>query len=120
MYEFKGVVTKVGDVQSFASGFTKRDLVVEEDRPGEWKNVVAFSFKKNNCSLLDTVKVGSRVKIGFAVDGRAWQDPRTGAVRYFNDLTALKLDVEGATEVPPPAAPAETPGESLDDGGLPF
>ena len=30
MYEFTGKVKAVGEVQTFASGFTKRELVVEE------------------------------------------------------------------------------------------
>ena len=46
MYEFPGKVKTVGEVQTFASGFTKRELVVEEEREGNWPNVVAFTFKK--------------------------------------------------------------------------
>ena len=46
MYEFTGKVKTVGEVQMFASGFTKRELVVEEEREGNRPNVVAFTFKK--------------------------------------------------------------------------
>ena len=124
MYEFTGKVKIVGELQTFASGFSKRELVVEEDRDGKWPNVVAFSFKKDIVVLLDGISAGARVKVGFAVDGREWTDPKTGTVRYFSDLTALRLErLDGAVAVPEPAIPDEVPVDSDDlgdDGKLPF
>lgn len=38
MYEFTGKIKTIGEVQTFASGFTKRELVVEEEREGRVKN----------------------------------------------------------------------------------
>jgi len=106
MYELIGVVKKVGELQTFASGFTKQDLVVEEDKAGSWKNVVAFSFKKDNVEKLRSIAEGMRVKVGFAIDGREWTDPKTGKVKYFSDLTALRLEVAGRDPgVPEPAVP---------------
>ena len=120
MYDFTGKVTAIGELQTFASGFTKRELVVEEEREGNWPNVVAFAFKKDNVAKLDGVKPGMRVKVGFAVDGREWTDPKTGKVRYFSDLTALRLEqLDGAVQVPEPAAPSSLPSEP-DDGDMPF
>ena len=104
MYEFKGVVKSVGEVQTFASGFTKRELVVIEDKEGSWQNVVAFTFKKDNVSKLDGIEPGTHVTIGFAVDGREWNDPKTGKTRCFCDLTALKLEVADSGDASAPAA----------------
>ena len=124
MYEFTGKVKVVGELQTFASGFTKRDLVVEEERAGNWPNVVAFAFKKDNAAKLDGIVPGLRVKVGFAVDGREWADPKTGKVRYFSDLTALRLDrLDGEMPVPEVAVPDDVTvdNDNLDgDGKLPF
>ena len=121
MYEFTGKVKTVGELQTFASGFTKRELVVEEEREGKWPNVVAFAFKKDNVVKLDGVKPGMRVKVGFAVDGREWTDPKTGKVRYFSDLTALRLDcLDGAEGVPEPAEPNNLPPDPDDEIEMPF
>ena len=121
MYEFTGKVKVVGELQTFASGFSKRDLVVEEERDGRWPNVVAFSFKKDNAALLDGMSPGARVKVGFAVDGREWTDPKTGKLRYFSDLTALRLErLDGAVEVPEPAVPDNVTSERDDDPEIPF
>ena len=128
MYEMSGTVKKIGDIQTFASGFSKRELILEEEKDSKWPNVVAFTFKKEGMSKIENLKAGDRVKVGFAVDGREWTDPRTGAVRYFTDLTGLF--VEPLAEAP--AAPTEAeapassspfmtePGPSVDDEDLPF
>ena len=121
MYEFIGKVKAVGELQTFASGFSKRELVVEEERDGRWPNVVAFSFKKDNAALLDGMSPGARVKVGFAVDGREWTDPKTGKLRYFSDLTALRLErLDGAVEVPEPAVPDNVTSGRDDDPEIPF
>ena len=82
--------------------------------------MVAFAFKKDNVAKLDGVRPGMRVKVGFAVDGREWTDPKTGKARYFSDLTALRLEqLDGTVQVPEPADPNSLLPEP-DDGDMPF
>ena len=122
MYEFIGTVKKVCDTMTFASGFTKRDLVVEEEKDSQWPNIVAFTFKKDNTAKLEGISEGQRVKIGFGIDGREWTDPKTGNVRYFTDLTAWRLDVldnGGGSNAPADDFIPEEPLQDL-DGDIPF
>jgi hypothetical protein len=119
LFDYTGVVEEVFPVQTFSSGFTKRDLIVgnDVDSPSKYPNPVKFSFKKDNCSLLDTVSKGQRVKVHFAVDGRRWEGPK--GVQYFVDLTGLKIDVmnaDGSSTEPVPA-PAE-PDFAMDAGDI--
>lgn len=125
IYEYTGVVEKILPLQTFNSGFTKRDIVLTDDigQESKWPNHIAFTFKKDNANVLNTVKEGQRAKIRFAIDGREWTNPQ-GQVKYFTDLTGLKLEIVnadgGSTEaVPAPADSAEfsDPGE-VDD--MPF
>ena len=87
IYEYTGVVEKVLQLQSFASGFTKRDVVMTDDVGAEskWPNHIAFTFKKDAASMLDTVREGQRAKIRFAIDGREWTNPQ-GQVKYFTSV----------------------------------
>ena len=145
MYEYQGMVEEVGPVQTIGTnGFTKRDLIVDNDIDSDnrYPNPVKFSFKRMNCALLDPIQKGMRVKVRFAIDGRRW-DGGTRGTQYFVDLTGVKIDVIGAdgnvvapgapasavpgvaapvagAPVPPPAAPAssDTTGEFVDD--VPF
>ena len=117
IYEYTGVVEKILPVQTFASGFSKRDVVMTDDvgQGGQWPNHIAFTFKKDNTALLNNVQKGQRAKVRFAIDGRVWQDPKTGKNRYFTDLTALKLELldgEGSSTEPMPE-PAEVPPDVL-------
>jgi len=113
IYEYTGVVKKVQPTQTFNSGFTKRELVLTDDidSTSRFPNVIAFTFKKDNCSLLDSVQEGQRVKVRFAIDGREWTNPQ-GQVKYFTDLTALKIEIlsgDGSSVEPMP-----TPAEAAD------
>ena len=125
MYEITGKVKRIGEPKTFASGFSKRELVIDAgDRDGK-ENSLMFQFKKDNAKLLDGVGFGAKVKISFAIDGREWPVPKTNEVKCFCDLTALKLEVleKGAT-VPPPQKkhPTTPPGsiDQIDDGDVPF
>lgn len=110
MYDYQGVVEEIFDTVTFPSGFTKREIVIgnDIDSPSRYPNPVKFSFKKDNCALLDGLSKGQRVKVHFAIDGRRWEGPK--GVQYFVDLTGLKIEVINAdgssTEpVPAPAVP---------------
>lgn len=125
IYEYTGVVEKILATQTFASGFSKRDIVMTDDVGADTKypNHIAFTFKKDNATVLDTVREGQRAKIRFAIDGREWTNPQ-GQVKYFTDLTGLKLEVlnaDGSSTEPVPA-PAEPdfPENAGDVEDLPF
>ena len=49
IYEYTGIVETVCELQTFASGFTKQDLVLTDDNDVQTKypNHIAFSFKKD-------------------------------------------------------------------------
>lgn len=120
IFEYTGQVEEIGQTQSFGSnGFTKREVIIG-DPNAKYPNPVKFTFKKDNCSLLDGVKKGDNAKIRFAVDGRRWDGPR--GTQYFVDLTALKIEILNAdgssTEpIPAPVEADELP-EDIDD--MPF
>ena len=123
-FDYTGVVEEVLPVQTFASGFTKRDVIIgnDVDSPSKYPNPVKFSFKKDNCSLLDGVKKGQRAKIHFVIDGRRWDGQK--GVQYFVDLTGLKIEVLNADgsstgPVPAPAEP-DMPADVGDLDDMPF
>lgn len=90
-YEYTGTVKKIGEVQTFPSGFSKREIVVtsEEDR---YPQDVSFEFLKEKADLLNPISEADRVKITFDIGGREYNG------RYFNNLKGWrieKLDDEG-------------------------
>jgi len=125
LYDYTGVVEEVGQTQSFGSnGFTKREVIVGNDIDSEsrYPNPVKFTFKKNNCSLLDGISKGQRVKVRFAIDGRRWEGQK--GVQYFVDLTGLKIEVvnaDGSSNEPLPVPPEpDIPAGVEDIDDMPF
>ena len=59
IYDYVGIVETVCELQTFASGFTKRDLVLTDDNDVQTKypNHIAFTFKKDNTALLNNVQI---------------------------------------------------------------
>ena len=108
-FDYTGIVEEVLPVQTFSSGFTKRDLILgdENNALSKYPSYVKFTFKKDNCSLLDGLRKGDKTKVHFVIDGRKWEGPK--GVQYFVDLTGLKLEVVGSdgTSTEPVPAPAE-------------
>ena len=85
LYEMTGKIKLISDIQTFPSGFTKRQFVVttEGDR---FPQDIAMNFKKERCAVLDDFKAGERVKATFALSGREWNG------KYFVDIDAIKLE----------------------------
>ena len=109
--KMQGEVKEVGDLQTFSSGFQKRELVIVEiDEKAKYPPTIPFVFKKDKVSLLDGIKVGDKVAIDYVFSSRAWEDPKTGKTRYFVSFDALKVKVTYS-------APCGEQPASQDDGG---
>ena len=92
--KMQGEVKEVGDLQTFSSGFQKRELVIVEiDEKAKYPPTIPFVFKKDKVSLLDGIKVGDKVAIDYVLSSRDWEDPKTGKTRYFVSFDALKVKV---------------------------
>ena len=118
-----GTLSLIGATQSFGSnGFTKREIVVQEDGM-KYPNPVKFTLKKDHCALADNYHEGDQVTVTASINGRKWTNPKTQKDQYFVDLEAYKIE-SGAggnakNEVPAPAVP-DVNVDMSDDGDVPF
>ena len=98
-FEVSGKVLEVGDVQEFASGFTKREVIVEASKKAdEFSNPVCVTLKKEMCEKADALRVGDGVTVEGFVEGRRWE--KDGKVRYFIDLSAKSIMVTDKAAAP--------------------
>lgn len=120
-YDLTGKVKLVQDPQTFASGFTKREVVVTVE-DGKYPQDINLEFLQDKVSLLDNVSEGQEIKVSFDIRGREYKG------RYFNNLVGWRIETVGE-EGAAPAAPAaddrppvpddsEAPGDFDDD--IPF
>ena len=117
MYELTGKIRRIGEQQTFASGFVKREVVVEQPGGERGPVPVPVVFKGDDVALVDSLVKGAEIKVGFSIEGREWQDPKTGRLRCFCDLTAHAVDVTAGA---PTADELKGTVEGAEDGEMPF
>jgi len=113
--EVQGKIKVIGEVQTFGTDFTKRQLVVTTDE--QYPQTISIDFVKDKCSLLDNYSIGQDVKVSINLGGREWVNPQ-GETKYFNSITGWRIEkVETAPDVPLPPV-QNVSNEEPDD--LPF
>lgn len=90
--ELQGTVKKIYDLQTFASGFQKRELILTTEE--QYPQPISIDFLQDKIDLLDNIKEGDSVKIGINIRGREWTSPQ-GEVKYFNSITGWRIEKVG-------------------------
>ena len=94
MYETSGKLKWIGEVQSFASGFTKREFVLTT-AADKYPQDLKFEIVKDKCALLDPFEVGQDVAVSFDIRGNEYNG------KYFVNLSCWRIQgSEGASVAP--------------------
>lgn len=116
-YDLTGKVKLIQAVQTFDSGFTKREMVViVED--GKYPQEINLEFVQDKVRLLDNVQVGQEVTVTFDIRGREYNG------RYFNNLQGWKIatshDATAYSSEGASFAPTDFAQPDFDDNDIPF
>lgn len=84
MYEAVGKIKLINDVQSFPSGFSKREFVVTTSSD-KYPQDLKFEVVKDKCSLLDSFEAGQDVQVTFDIRGNEYNG------KYFVNLSCWKI-----------------------------
>ena len=109
--EITGTVAHVGEVERFASGFTKRTVVLDEQR-GQYADCVAFTLTKERAELVTPAMKGSRLTVGGYVKSRSWTNPKTNETKWFTEAEAITVrpaDAQAPAETHAPYAYGDAP-----------
>ncbi len=92
----RGPLVAILETQSFASGFRKRQFVVEnkDEKEAKWDQPICFEFHKDNCDKLDYFEVGDEVEVTADVQGNEHNG------KHYVSLRAWKLVKLGADGEP--------------------
>lgn len=101
--ELQGTVKKVGETQTFASGFQKREMILLTN--DQYPQNISIEFLSDKIDLLNNVSEGEGVKVGININGRLWTNPQ-GEEKCFNSIIGWRIEkVSGEntnTEAPQP------------------
>jgi hypothetical protein len=113
MYEMQGSVKWIGETQSFASGFTKREFVVTSAHD-KYPQDIKFEVVKDKCPVLDQFSVGQDVTVSFDIRGNEYNG------KYYVNLACWKLQAgggDGAAPAPRRAAAGGSAPAAASRGG---
>ncbi len=116
-YDLTGKVKLIQPVQTFGSGFTKREMVVlVED--GKYPQEINLEFVQDKVGLLDNLQAGQEVMVTFDIRGREHNG------RYFNNLQGWKISTLGGetsvTASGPRPFPLDGTRADFDADDIPF
>ena len=83
-FELEGTLKQIFDTQTFASGFAKREFVVEVP-DGKYPQMLKFECVKDKIAMLDGVRIGDPVKVAFDIRGSEYKE------RFYVNLNAWKI-----------------------------
>lgn len=87
--ELQGTVKKLGEIQSFASGFQKREMILLTQE--QYPQPISIEFLGDKLALLDYISEGEEVKVSINIRGREWTNPQ-GEVKYFNSINGWRIE----------------------------
>lgn len=85
-YELEGEIKLIDEVQTFGSGFQKREFVVTTNE--KFPQDIKLECTKDKIELLDGLGVGDRVKVSFNLRGNEYKN------RYYVNLQAWRIESE--------------------------
>ncbi|PQA91279.1 protein of unknown function [Chryseobacterium piscicola] len=117
--ELQGTVKKISEVQSFASGFQKREMVILTQE--QYPQPINIEFLQDKINLLDNISEGENVKIGINIRGREWVSPQ-GETKYFNSITGWRVEkvMDGNSAEPTHATPSQSTATPATSNTNPF
>ncbi|MFT5466803.1 MAG: single-strand DNA-binding protein [Verrucomicrobiales bacterium] len=87
-FEIDGKIHQIDDIQTFNSGFSKREFVVEVE-DGKFPQMLKFECVKDKTALTDGHGVGDVVKVSFDIRGNEYNG------RYYVNLNAWRVEKSG-------------------------
>ena len=119
-----GKLIVIGHIQTFSSGFTKREIVI--DTGGEYPQQIAFELIKDKTSAVDGYQIGTPLTVHYNLRGNEYNG------RYYTNLQAWRLEPDaGGSQQPQqqynptntqdkPVAPSLQTNEPNQNDDIPF
>lgn len=109
---FVGHIAFIGEPENVGKKkpFYKRTFVVDDTDDDRYDNPVPFELTQSDINLIDGYKVGDEVKVQYYLNGRAWNDPKSGKTRYF--LSAKVVQIAPLSGVGEGGTDAETDADA--------
>ena len=103
-YDITGELHAVEAVQTFPSGFVKREIVIKTADNPQYPQFIKLELHKDRVKAVDGMSVGDTVEAAFDLQGREHNG------KYYTSLICWKIKATASGAVP--AGDADTPDDS--------
>ena len=110
----KGRIKRHGEVQTFASGFQKQEVVISPNPEGDYPDYFPVELLKDKAEAMDAVKAGTLVEVDCYLGGREYNG------RFYLSLKYAGHRVTDPVQDAPALVQPTAPAPAADDEGLPF
>ena len=104
--ELSGTLEAKYETKEFASGFKKREFVINTG--GDYPQAIKVEAHKDNITKLDSINVGDSITCSININGRLWEG------NYYNNIVAWKINTGVSSSQNKPVA------AHVEDEDLPF
>jgi hypothetical protein len=108
MYEMSGKLKWIGEAQTFASGFIKREFVVTTNHD-KYPQDIKFEVVKEKCPQLDPLELNQDVSVSFDIRGNEYNG------KYYVNLSCWKVLPTGEHSQRKEGRPASSTSEPTAD-----
>ena len=110
-YNTEGTIHHIGELKKVTEKFSKLDFAIVTD--DTYQQTISFQLINQLTNIVNSVKVGDRVKVYFNIAGKPWKN-QAGEEKYFLSLNAFKMTLlESAADTP--AKPSQGEQEPPED-----
>lgn len=128
--EIAGRIKLISDIQTFDSGFRKREVVLTTEE--QYPQHILIELLGDRVDIINSFNVGDDVRVSINIRGREWVNPQ-GETKYFNSISGWRIEKlmpvssgmgQDNPMVPPSAhispAPSAPSMQEEEDDDLPF
>lgn len=99
-FKLHGTVELVQNEKIISDSFRKRDVIINTG--GDYPQSIQVQFVNDMVDESGLLVQGMEVSIDINLRGRAWQNPKTNDVMYFNTLQGWKIETLQASNATHP------------------
>ncbi|MCO6563892.1 MAG: DUF3127 domain-containing protein [Apibacter sp.] len=87
--EIAGRIKLISDIQTFDSGFRKREVVITTEE--QYPQHILIELLGDRVDIINSFNVGEDVRVSINIRGREWVNPQ-GETKYFNSITGWRIE----------------------------
>ena len=110
-YEVTGTLRVIGGIQTFPSGFTKREIIIETD--GKYPQLIKLELFKDQTELTNGLKPEDPVTASFNLRGNEHNG------KYYTNLQAWRLSKDQAPGQQAPSQPRQPLSQIVEETSQP-